>query len=576
MRSRGSASGGRPSRGGPAASSGSRGARRRTGLQAAAATGLALPARHRALRPDRVGQERRRAGVARAARRRGRLGRLGRAVRRPADPDRRARPSGAARRRRPALAATSRSASTSVLAHEAIDEIAATGAGDRRRGHRPLPARRALGPRSCRRRRRRVCASGRAALRQARPRAAHAQLAERDPAAAARVHPNDRRRVVRALELNEAGRLARARRGQALDGSTRGTHAVRRARLCRSRTLDARIGRAHDAMVGRGAAAEARRAWAAPLSETARQRARARGVRDAAARTSAAADVIRPRGGSPATSASGCAGWSSRLRSPPAGPRRRSPMRSSRWDAQGNIYLVAEGELASTAERVRAAVGDPTGSSRCLGSAGATGSRSRSGTPTARRRRCRATAPASQRAGWPSARAPTASASGRRPRGGGRDRRGTGSSSRTWGSVTVGEPEEVEGIRFTTVDVGNPHAVVEGDPAELLRIGPLLETHARFPNRTNVQVAQRLDDGRSRRECGSEARARRASSGSSAVAVAAAWAAATGNRPLPGRRPPGPPRPRPGASSQAQPSASPKTDTAGAWHRFAFRTTLAG
>lgn len=34
---------------------------------------------------------------------------------------------------------------------------------------------------------------------------AHARLAELDPAAAARVHPNDRRRVIRALELAEAG-----------------------------------------------------------------------------------------------------------------------------------------------------------------------------------------------------------------------------------------------------------------------------------------------------------------------------------------------------------------------------------
>jgi len=34
---------------------------------------------------------------------------------------------------------------------------------------------------------------------------AHALLAERDPAAAERVHPNDRRRVVRALELDESG-----------------------------------------------------------------------------------------------------------------------------------------------------------------------------------------------------------------------------------------------------------------------------------------------------------------------------------------------------------------------------------
>src|SRR5262249_20451969 len=36
--------------------------------------------------------------------------------------------------------------------------------------------------------------------------AAHARLRELDPAAAERVHPNDRRRVVRALELAEAGR----------------------------------------------------------------------------------------------------------------------------------------------------------------------------------------------------------------------------------------------------------------------------------------------------------------------------------------------------------------------------------
>src|SRR5215467_9997842 len=37
------------------------------------------------------------------------------------------------------------------------------------------------------------------------PSAAHARLVELDPAAAARVHPNDRRRVVRALELAAAG-----------------------------------------------------------------------------------------------------------------------------------------------------------------------------------------------------------------------------------------------------------------------------------------------------------------------------------------------------------------------------------
>src|ERR1700749_1346971 len=35
------------------------------------------------------------------------------------------------------------------------------------------------------------------------------------------------------------------------------------------------------------------------------------------------------------------------------------------------------------------------------------------------------------------------------------------------GPVAVGEPEEVDGIRLTTVDVGNPHAVVDGDPDDL-------------------------------------------------------------------------------------------------------------
>ena len=49
------------------------------------------------------------------------------------------------------------------------------------------------------------------------------------------------------------------------------------------------------------------------------------------------------------------------------------------------------------------------------------------------------------------------------------------------GEVTVCEPEEVDGIRLTAVNVGNPHAVVEGDPDDLRRIGPLLEAHARFP-----------------------------------------------------------------------------------------------
>jgi tRNA dimethylallyltransferase len=51
--------------------------------------------------------------------------------------------------------------------------------------------------------------------------AAHARLAELDPAAAARIHPNDRRRVVRALELAEAGHSLVPRREGLFGGAWR-------------------------------------------------------------------------------------------------------------------------------------------------------------------------------------------------------------------------------------------------------------------------------------------------------------------------------------------------------------------
>lgn len=52
-------------------------------------------------------------------------------------------------------------------------------------------------------------------------RAAHARLAELDPAAADRIHPNDRRRVVRALELAEAGHSLVPRRDSLFGGAWR-------------------------------------------------------------------------------------------------------------------------------------------------------------------------------------------------------------------------------------------------------------------------------------------------------------------------------------------------------------------
>jgi diaminopimelate epimerase len=91
------------------------------------------------------------------------------------------------------------------------------------------------------------------------------------------------------------------------------------------------------------------------------------------------------------------------------------------------------------------------------------------------------------------------------------------------GEVSVGEPEVAAGISFVAVDVGNPHAVVEADPAELPRIGPLLETHERFPERTNVQVARRAGPAELEARVWERGAGETASSGTSAVAVAAAF-----------------------------------------------------
>jgi diaminopimelate epimerase len=64
------------------------------------------------------------------------------------------------------------------------------------------------------------------------------------------------------------------------------------------------------------------------------------------------------------------------------------------------------------------------------------------------------------------------------------------------GPVEVGRPEPLdvggERLEFTPVSVGNPHAVLRREPIreELLRLGPLIEGHERFPERTNVQLAR--------------------------------------------------------------------------------------
>jgi tRNA dimethylallyltransferase len=102
------------------------------------------------------------------------------------------------------------------------------------------------------------------------PEGAYALLAARDSAAAAAVHPNDRRRVVRALELAEAGHSLRSQPDRLWTEETRHPTLlvgleVPAAEL--TRRIEARTRAMFDANVED----EARRALAGPVSATARK-----------------------------------------------------------------------------------------------------------------------------------------------------------------------------------------------------------------------------------------------------------------------------------------------------------------
>jgi diaminopimelate epimerase len=88
------------------------------------------------------------------------------------------------------------------------------------------------------------------------------------------------------------------------------------------------------------------------------------------------------------------------------------------------------------------------------------------------------------------------------------------------------EPLDVNGtaLEFTPVSVGNPHAVIARDPdrAELLRLGPLVENHPRFPERTNVQLVRIDSRGEATAGVWERGAGETLSSGTSACAVAAA------------------------------------------------------
>jgi diaminopimelate epimerase len=97
-----------------------------------------------------------------------------------------------------------------------------------------------------------------------------------------------------------------------------------------------------------------------------------------------------------------------------------------------------------------------------------------------------------------------------------------GSVEQDLGEVVVGEPEVLDGVSFTPVSVGNPHAVVVGDPGTITELGPLLETHRRFPDRTNVQVVHVDAPGEVTARVWERGVGETPSSGTGAVAVAAA------------------------------------------------------
>jgi diaminopimelate epimerase len=94
-----------------------------------------------------------------------------------------------------------------------------------------------------------------------------------------------------------------------------------------------------------------------------------------------------------------------------------------------------------------------------------------------------------------------------------------------------GEPDHVEldtpagRVEAVLVSVGNPHCVVYGEPVtreRCLELGPHLERHLAFPERTNVQLCEVLDRGRVRAEIWERGAGYTLASGTSASAVAAA------------------------------------------------------
>ena len=195
-------------------------------------------------------------------------------------------------------------------------------------------------------------------------------------------------------------------------------------------------------------------------------------------------------------------------------------MTSSRWHAHGNVYLVSEDDDL-TPETVREHARGSDGIVQVVRAVdeqlevviwntdGSTAEMSGNGTRIAG-------AWLMQRSGATEVRVVIG------PRSVGVRKLDDGLYESEMGAVRVGDPEIVDGIELTTVDVGNPHAVVLGDPDDVTRLGQLLEKHPRFPGRTNVQVARVDAPGEVTARVWERGVGETTASGSSAVAVAAA------------------------------------------------------
>jgi tRNA dimethylallyltransferase len=126
------------------------------------------------------------------------------------------------------------------------------------------------------------------------PEAAHTVLSERDPLSAARLHPNDRRRIVRALELTELGASLRPEGDRLWVSETRHPTIVFGLDIPRD-VLAQRIEERARRMFAAGVAEEVRRALAQPISVTAVQALGLREIAELPPEDALAALIVRTR-----------------------------------------------------------------------------------------------------------------------------------------------------------------------------------------------------------------------------------------------------------------------------------------